>query len=110
MLLKTYHVTVRKFLTVNKIEHWRNDGTENADHSGRDGEDCRVADRREARLNQDEAPIYCDMPKGHMAQLRYTGKGPRFYKPTARTVIYKVGDLDDWINASARTSTAEAAA
>ena len=45
-----------------------------------------------------------------MAQLRYTGKGPRFYKPTARTVIYKVGDLDDWINASARTSTAEAAA
>lgn len=67
-------------------------------------------DRREARLDQNEAPVYCDLPKGHMAQLRYTGKGPRFYKPTARTVIYKVGDLDDWINASARTSTAEAAA
>ena len=32
-------------------------------------------DRREARLDQNEAPVYCDLPKGHMAQLRYHGQG-----------------------------------
>ena len=70
---------------------------------------CKIAawpDRREARLDQNEAPVYCGMEKGCMAQLRYNGNGPAYYKPSPRTVLYKVGDLDDWINASRRTSTA----
>jgi hypothetical protein len=43
----------------------------------------------------------------HLAQLRYVGAGPRYYKPTARTVFYKASDIFEWLESSARTSTAE---
>ncbi|GAB3396134.1 hypothetical protein GCM10027568_29680 [Humibacter soli] len=42
---------------------------------------------------------------GALAQLRYHGKGPRFYKPTPRTVLYKRAEVLAWIEASARTKT-----
>lgn len=45
--------------------------------------------------------------KNHLAQLRYTGKGPKFYKPTPRTVLYRKSDILEWLESSARTSTAE---
>ena len=45
----------------------------------------------------------------HLAQLRYVGAGPRYYKPTARTVFYKASDIFEWLESSARTSTAEEA-
>lgn len=59
-------------------------------------------------LSIDEA--LCLLPgisKGHLAQLRYTGKGPKFYKPTPRTVLYRKSDILEWLESSARTSTAE---
>jgi hypothetical protein len=40
-----------------------------------------------------------------LAQLRYQGRGPRFYKPTPRTVLYKRREVIDWVEASAQTST-----
>ena len=33
------------------------------------------------------------MTKGNLAQLRYTGKGPKFYKPSPRVVRYKWSDV-----------------
>jgi hypothetical protein len=42
---------------------------------------------------------------GALAQLRYHGTGPRFYKPTPRTVLYKRHEVLDWIEASAQTRT-----
>lgn len=42
---------------------------------------------------------------GALAQLRYQGTGPKFYKPTPRTVLYKRSEVLDWIEGSARTST-----
>lgn len=45
--------------------------------------------------------------RGHLAQLRYTGKGPKYYKPTPRTVLYRKADILEWLESSARTSTAE---
>ena len=42
---------------------------------------------------------------GALAQLRYTGRGPRFYKPTARTVLYKRSEVLAWIEASAQSKT-----
>ena len=45
-----------------------------------------------------------------LAQLRYQGTGPRFYKPTPRTVLYKRSEVVAWIEESARTSTGRAAA
>ncbi|MEQ1730308.1 MAG: hypothetical protein ABL982_18230 [Vicinamibacterales bacterium] len=47
---------------------------------------------------------------GALAQLRYQGTGPRFYKPTPRTVLYKRSEVVAWIEESARTSTGRAAA
>jgi hypothetical protein len=42
-----------------------------------------------------------------LGQLRYTGGGPKYYKPTHKTILYKRSDVVAWIEASAheRTST-----
>jgi hypothetical protein len=37
--------------------------------------------------------------------LRWHGGGPRFYKPTPRTVLYKRAEVIAWIEASAQTQT-----
>lgn len=59
-------------------------------------------------ITADEAlSLMPGMTKGHLAQLRYTGKGPKFYKPTQRTVLYRKSDILEWLESSARTSTAE---
>jgi hypothetical protein len=42
---------------------------------------------------------------GALAQLRYHGAGPRFYKPTPRTVLYKRSEVLAWIEASVQTRT-----
>ncbi|WP_424937350.1 MULTISPECIES: helix-turn-helix transcriptional regulator [Bacteria] len=52
---------------------------------------------------------------GHLAQLRFIGaaekgKGPKFLKPTPRTVVYRERDVIEWLEASERTSTAEVSA
>ena len=49
------------------------------------------------------------MSTGALAQLRYLGTGPRFYKPTPKTVLYKRSEVIAWVEASARDSTAAAA-
>ena len=50
------------------------------------------------------------MSVGALAQLRYNGSGPRFYKPTPRTVLYKRSEIIAWVEASAQTRTGGAAA
>jgi hypothetical protein len=44
-----------------------------------------------------------------LAQLRYQGRGPCFYKPTPRTVLYKRCEVIAWVEASAQTRTGTAA-
>lgn len=46
------------------------------------------------------------MTTNRLAQLRFTGQGPKFLKPTARTVVYRESDVIEWLEASERTSTA----
>lgn len=46
------------------------------------------------------------MTKNNLAQLRFKGTGPRYYKPTPRVVLYREDDVIEWIESSARTSTA----
>lgn len=43
------------------------------------------------------------------AQLRFTGKGPKYLKPTPRKVLYRRSDLIAWLEASERTSTTDEA-
>jgi len=40
-----------------------------------------------------------------LAQLRYQGTGPRFYKPTPKTVLYKRSEVIAWVEASAQMRT-----
>ena len=47
------------------------------------------------------------MTRSNLAQLRFTGKGPKFLKPTPRTVVYREKDVIAWLEASERMSTAE---
>lgn len=47
------------------------------------------------------------MTKGNLAQLRFKGQGPAFYKPSARLVIYKRNDVIEWLEGTLRTGTAE---
>jgi predicted DNA-binding transcriptional regulator AlpA len=35
-----------------------------------------------------------------LAQLRYRGTGPRYYKPTPRTVLYRRSEVIAWIEGS----------
>jgi molybdenum cofactor biosynthesis enzyme MoaA len=46
------------------------------------------------------------MTKGKLAQLRFTGKGPRYRKPTPKTVLYVAADIYEWVEESARSGTA----
>lgn len=46
------------------------------------------------------------MTKTNLAQLRFKGTGPKYYKPTPRVVLYREDDVIEWIESSARTSTA----
>lgn len=48
------------------------------------------------------------MSTGALAQLRYAGTGPRFYKPTPKTVLYKRSEVIAWVEASARQRTTSA--
>lgn len=46
---------------------------------------------------------------GGLAQLRYLGRGPRFYKPTPKKVLYKRSEVIAWVEASAQTQTGASA-
>ena len=48
--------------------------------------------------------------EGSLAQLRYAGTGPRYRKPTPKTVIYLQSEVIEWIERSARSGTALGAA
>lgn len=48
------------------------------------------------------------MTKGNLAQLRFKGIGPKYLKPSPRTVVYRESDIIEWLESSERTGTAEA--
>jgi predicted DNA-binding transcriptional regulator AlpA len=46
------------------------------------------------------------MTRANLAALRFTGKGPRYRKPSAKLVIYVESEVRDWIEGTARYGTA----
>lgn len=40
------------------------------------------------------------MTRNHLAQLRFDGAGPKFYKPTGRTVLYKTSEVLQWVESN----------
>lgn len=46
------------------------------------------------------------MTSGALAQLRYLGTGPKYVKLSGRSVRYREQDIEEWVEAHLRTSTA----
>jgi len=59
----------------------------------------------EAFITQDEVREITGIELPALAQLRYRGTGPRFYKPTARRVLYKRSEVIEWLESTAQTRT-----
>ena len=58
---------------------------------------------------QEVCELVPGMTRAKLAQLRLvSGKGPTFYKPTDRTVIYRRSEVLAWVLESAKSGTAEA--
>ena len=55
-----------------------------------------------------QAAAYCNLGKSTFDKYRLTGGGPAFLK-LGRRVVYDIADLDEWLAAHRRRSTAEAA-
>jgi hypothetical protein len=49
------------------------------------------------------------LSRGALSQMRFKGTGPRYLKPLAKTILYRRQDVIDWLEASERTQTGEAA-
>jgi predicted DNA-binding transcriptional regulator AlpA len=57
-------------------------------------------------LDRQGAAEYLGLTIDTLAQMATRGTGPRYSKPSKRIVRYRVSDLDAWLEASARTSSA----
>lgn len=57
---------------------------------------------------KEAAELIPGMSTSNLSQLRFKGQGPKFLKPTPRTVVYRERDIIEWLEASERTSTAQA--
>lgn len=60
----------------------------------------------EEYIHAEEVKEITGLTVAALSQLRYRGIGPRFYKPTPRTVLYKRSEVIAWIEASAQTRRA----
>lgn len=59
------------------------------------------------RMTIDEVVAYIPMKRGQLAQLRFRGTGPKFLKPSPRTVLYLKKDIDEWLMNSVHATTDE---
>lgn len=60
-------------------------------------------------LTTDEAAAVLHQKSGTLAQWRYLGTGPRYYK-VGRKPLYRRSELLTWLEEQARTSTRETVA
>jgi hypothetical protein len=56
-------------------------------------------------ITQEEAAELLGVSVGQLAQMRYKGTGPVFYKPNSRMVRYKRSVCIAWLEANAFTAT-----
>lgn len=53
---------------------------------------------------------FAGLTRGQSAQLRYTGRGPKFIKVTGRQVRYRWEDIEAWVESRTRQCTDSGAA
>lgn len=66
----------------------------------------RTADGVAPALRTQEAAAYCGSSASTFEKLRLNGGGP-IYSKIGRRVVYRVEDLDAWLNANRRRSTSD---
>lgn len=54
---------------------------------------------------EDVCEMIPGISKGALSQLRYTGRGPNFLKPTPKTILYRREDVIAWLENSEHTRT-----
>ncbi|CAN0560176.1 unnamed protein product [Laminaria digitata] len=59
-----------------------------------------------AILSASQASRYLDLSISTLAKWRHYGTGPRYSK-LGRRVVYRVDELDSWVQQNQHTSTAE---
>ncbi|PPF89274.1 hypothetical protein C5C03_04075 [Clavibacter michiganensis] len=57
----------------------------------------------EGFITIDETASITGLKPAFLAQLRYKGTGPEFYKPSRTTVLYRKSEVLAWVEASKRT-------
>lgn len=56
---------------------------------------------------EDVCQMIPGMTKAKLAQMRFAGTGPAYYKPTAKTVIYDRETVLNWLRSTMRIGTSE---
>lgn len=59
-------------------------------------------------LRPNEAATYTGLSPQRLARLRCEGGGPVF-TTAGRSILYRIADLDGWLNANRRRSTSDTA-
>lgn len=62
-------------------------------------------DAEDEWLTIPQAAVIMRMTKAGLAQLRYRGVGPTFYRLSAKTILYKRSELLAWMDSRACTRT-----
>ena len=58
-------------------------------------------------MTPEDVTAWTGLSTGALAQLRYKGTGPKFVKPTPRTVLYFRSHVLMWLEQSVCTQTGE---
>ena len=66
------------------------------------------ANQRTRAMPTREAAEYCGSAASTFEKLRLTGGGP-IYSKLGKRVVYRIEDLDAWLNANRRRSTSDKA-
>jgi hypothetical protein len=53
-----------------------------------------------------EAAEYIGLSRARLAKLRWSGGGPKFIR-VGRTVLYRLADLDNWLDLNTRSTTSD---
>jgi len=48
-------------------------------------------------MSIEETSEFTGLSRGHLASLRFTGEGPKYYALTPRAIRYKLSDVVEWI-------------
>lgn len=54
----------------------------------------------------EETCAYLSVTKGNLATMRYEGRGPKYTAPSPKMIRYRRHDIDAWLDAAVRESTA----